>query len=124
MAVDPKARTEFESHFATLTHSLNRMRRPLRGESGQIAQRLSDDEETALSMAIVLGAAGLAVAGAAFIFTLRTLRPLRVLRPRARQVAGGDYAQRTGVDLARRDRRSGARVRRDGRRASRSASSA
>src|SRR4029079_6304559 len=81
----------------TLTHSLSRMRRPLRGESGHIAQRLSDDEETALSMAILLGAAGLAVAGVAFIFTLRTLRPLTVLRARARQVAGGDYAQRTGV---------------------------
>ena len=37
------------------------------------------------------------MAGAAFIFTLRTLRPLTVLRARARQVAGGDYAQRTGV---------------------------
>src|SRR5678815_5897417 len=47
-AVDPKARPEFESHFATLTHNLNRMRRPLRGESAQIAQRLSDDGETAL----------------------------------------------------------------------------
>jgi signal transduction histidine kinase len=97
VAVDPKARAEFESHFAALTHSLNRIRRPVRGESGQIAQRLSDDEETALSMAVALGAAGLAVAGAAFIFTLRTLRPLGVLRARARQVAGGDYAQRTGV---------------------------
>jgi signal transduction histidine kinase len=93
----PHARTEFESHFAGLTHSLNRLRRPLRGESGQIAQRLSDDEETALSMALALGAAGLAVAGAAFIFTLRTLRPLGVLRTRAREVAGGDYARRTGV---------------------------
>jgi signal transduction histidine kinase len=97
VATDPKARPEFESHFANLTHSLSRMRRPLRGESGQIAQRLSDDEDTALSMAIALGAAGLAVAGMAFIFTLRTLRPLGVLRVRARQVAGGDYAQRTGV---------------------------
>ena len=124
VAVDPKARPEFESHFATLTHNLNRMRRPLRGESGQIAQRLSDDEETALSMALGLGAAGLAVAGAAFMFTLRTLRPLSVLRARARQVAGGDYAQRTGVTSQRRDRRSGARVRRDGRARSRSASSA
>jgi two-component system NtrC family sensor kinase len=96
-AANPNARPEFESHFATLTHSLNRMRRPLRGESGQIAQRLTDDEETALQMALGLGITGLAIAGAAFLFTLRTLRPLRVLRARARQVAGGDYARRTGV---------------------------
>jgi two-component system, NtrC family, sensor kinase len=96
-AVDPKARPEFESHFATLTHNLNRMRRPLRGESGQIAQRLSDDGETALSMALGLGAAWLAVAGAAFLFTLRTLRPLSMLRAHARQLGGGNYAQRTGV---------------------------
>jgi signal transduction histidine kinase len=96
-AIDPKARAEFESHFATLIHGLNRTRRPLRGESGQIAQRLSDDGENALSMAIALGAAGLAVALAVFIFTLRTLRPLGVLRKRTRQVAGGEYAQRTGV---------------------------
>ena len=110
----PRRGPEFESHFAMLTHNLNRMRRPLRGESGQIAQRLSDDEETALSMAIALGAAGLAVAGAAFLFTLRTLRPLSVLRAHARQLGGGDYSQRTGRHVARRDRRSGARVRRDG----------
>ena len=97
VAVDAKARSDFESHFATMTHSLNRMRRPLRGESGQIAQRLSDDEETALSMAIVLGAAGLAVAGAALLFTLRTLRPLGMLRAHARQLGGGDYGQRIGV---------------------------
>src|SRR5580704_17923075 len=96
-AIDPKARAELESHFATLIHGLNRTRRPLRGESGQIAQRLSDDGENALSMAIALGAAGLAVALAVFIFTLRTLRPLGVLRKRTRQVAGGEYAQRTGV---------------------------
>ena len=96
-AVDPKARPEFESHFAMVTHNLNRMRRPLRGESGQIAQRLSDDGETALSMAIALGAAGLAVAGAVFLFTLRSLRPLSVLRAHARQLGKGDYTQRTGV---------------------------
>jgi signal transduction histidine kinase len=96
-AVDPKARPEFESHFAMLTHNLNRMRRPLRGESGQIAQRLSDDGETALSMAVALGAAGLAVAGAVFLFTLRSLRPLSVLRAHARQLGKGNYTQRTGV---------------------------
>ena len=83
-----------------LTHSLNRMRRPLRGESGQIAQRLSDDEETALSMALALGAAGLAVAGAAFLFTLRTLRPLS----RAARAGAADGGRRLraadGRDLA------------------------
>src|SRR3954468_21793071 len=96
-SVEPRARSEFESHFATLVHGLNRMRQPLRGASGQIAQRLSDDEETALSVAIMLGAAGLAVGLAVFLFTLRTLRPLSVLRRRARQVAEGEYTQRTGV---------------------------
>jgi two-component system, NtrC family, sensor kinase len=96
-SVQPRARSEFESHFATLVHGLNRMRQPLRGASGQIAQRLSDDEETALSVAIMLGAAGLAVGLAVFLFTLRTLRPLSVLRRRARQVAEGEYTQRTGV---------------------------
>ncbi len=96
-SVEPRARSDFESHFATLVHGLNRMRQPLRGASGQIAQRLSDDEETALSVAILLGAAGLAVALAVFLFTLRTLRPLGVLRRRARQVAEGEYTQRTGV---------------------------
>ena len=96
-SASPKALAEFESHFAALTHSLNRLRRPLRGESGLIAQRLTDDEETALQMALGLGIAGLAIAAAAFLFTLRTLRPLRVLRARAREVAGGDYARRTGV---------------------------
>jgi len=96
-SASPKARPEFESHFATLTHSLNRLRRPLRGESGHIAQRLTDDEDTALQMALGLGIAGLAIAAAAFLFTLRTLRPLRVLRTRAREVAGGDYVRRTGV---------------------------
>jgi len=96
-SASPKARPEFESHFAMLTHSLNRLRRPLRGESGQIAQRLTDDEDTALQMALGLGITGLAIAAAAFLFTLRTLRPLSVLRARAREVAGGDYARRTGV---------------------------
>src|SRR6185503_5695458 len=88
---------EFESHFATLTHNLNRMRRPLRGENNKIAQRLSDDGETALSMAIALGLAGLLVAGAVFLFTLASLRPLSVLRAHARQLGKDNYTQRTGV---------------------------
>ncbi|HVR60828.1 MAG TPA: ATP-binding protein, partial [Polyangia bacterium] len=83
--------------FATLTHSLNRMRRPLRGENGQIAQRLSDDEETALQIAVGLGLAGLGLALVSFLVIVRTLRPLRVLRTRVRELAAGDYARRTGV---------------------------
>jgi two-component system NtrC family sensor kinase len=98
VAADPLARPEFESHFATLTHSMNRMRKPLRGESGQIAQQLSDDEETALQVAVGLGLAGLIIAVGTSVFILRTLRPLGVLRRRVREVAGGEYAHRTGVD--------------------------
>jgi len=98
-AVDPKARPEFESHFATLTHNLNRMRRPLRGESGKIAQRLSDDGETALSMAIALGLAGLLVAGAVFLFTLASLRPLSVLRAHAPPAGQGQLHAANGRDL-------------------------
>src|SRR4029079_7583963 len=65
VAATANARPEFESHFAALTNNLNRMRRRLRGESGQIAQRLTDDEETALQMALGLGVTGLVIAGAA-----------------------------------------------------------
>ena len=97
VANNPKARPEFESHFATLTHNLNRLRRPLRGESGLIAQQLRDYEETALQIALGLGGVGLLIGLVAFVIILRTLRPLRILRARARQVAGGDYARRIAV---------------------------
>jgi len=97
VANDPRARPEFESHFATLTHNLNRMRRSLRDESGQIAQRLRDDEEIALQFAVGLGGVGLLIGIVAFVIILRTLRPLQILRARAQQVAGGDYARRAAV---------------------------
>ena len=97
VASDPRARPDFESHFATLTHNLNRMRRPLRGEIGQIAQQLRDDEETALQFALGLGGVGLLIGIVAFVIILRTLRPLKLLRARAQQVAVGDYGRRTGV---------------------------
>ena len=97
VANDPRARPDFDSHFATLTHNLNRMRRPLRGESGQIAQQLRDDEETSLQIALGLGAVGLLIGIGAFVIILRTLQPLRTLRARAQQVAGGDYGRRIGA---------------------------
>ena len=46
--------------------------------------------------ALVL-ASGYILAVASVVFIVRTLRPLRVLRARVREVAGGDYARRTGV---------------------------
>ena len=92
-----RALPEFESAFANLTHAMNRFRRPLRGESAQIAQRLAEGEEDAMQMALALGGLGLVVAALAVAFVWRTLRPLHVLRARARELAGGDYARRTGV---------------------------
>jgi signal transduction histidine kinase len=94
---DDQAWPEFESQFANLTHGLNRLRRPLRGESAQIAQRLADEEENAMQMALALGGLGLFVAALAVAFVWRILRPLQVLRSRAREIAGGEYARRTGV---------------------------
>ena len=97
-AVDPKARPEFESHFAMLTHNLNRMRRPLRGESGQIAQRLSDDERDGA----VDGDRRSARRGWRWRARCSCSRCDRCGRCRccARtrgSWAGGDYTQRTGV---------------------------
>lgn len=94
---DDRTSPDFESQFANLTRGLNRMRRPLRGESAQIAQRLADDGDNALQVALAVGGLGLLVAVFAVVFMWKTLRPLHVLRARARQIAGGDYAERTGV---------------------------
>jgi len=89
--------TDFESRFAALTHNLNRLKGPLRGESNRIAQSLRDDGDTALQLALFLGLAGVVAALGATAFTVRTLRPLRILGGRARAVAAGDYGRRTGV---------------------------
>ena len=94
---DDRAYPEFDSQFANLTRGLNRMRRPLRGESAQIAQRLADDGDNALQVALGVGGLGLVIAVGAVFMMWQTLRPLHVLRARARQIAGGDYGQRTGV---------------------------
>ena len=97
VTADGRAYPEFDSQFANLTRGLNRMRRPLRGESAQIAQRLADDGDNALQVALAVGVLGLVSAVGAVFMMWRTLRPLHVLRARARQIAGGDYGQRTGV---------------------------
>jgi HAMP domain-containing protein len=88
---------EFESHFAMLTHNLNRMRRPAaRRERADRAAAVRRRGDGAVDRARA-GGGGLGGRGRALLFTLRTLRPLSVLaRPRA-PAGGGDYSQRTGV---------------------------
>ena len=88
---------EFESQFASLTRNLNRLRHPWREQGAQIAQRLADDGDNALQVALLVGSLGLLIAAFAVAFMWRTLKPLQVLRARAREIAGGEYGRRTGV---------------------------
>ncbi len=126
-AIDPKARAEFESHFATLIHGLNRTRRPRCGASaGRSRSGSPTTAKNALSMAIALGAAvGLAAALAVFVFIAAhaCVRWGSCASGRARWRAASTRRGPEG-HLARRDRRSGARVRRHGRRHPGSASGA
>gem|GEM_PF-599309 len=94
---DDQIHPEFESQFASLTRNLNRLRHPWREQGAQIAQRLADDGDNALQVALLVGSLGLLIAAFAVAFMWRTLKPLQVLRARAREIAGGEYGRRTGV---------------------------
>jgi len=94
---NPDALRHFESRLVTVIHNLSSLRKSMRGESGHIAQQLRLDEENALTVALLLGVLGLVAAVGVGFSMLRTLRPLGVLRARARAVAGGEYGRRTGV---------------------------
>ena len=61
------------------------------------AKNLVSFGERAVKAALMLGGVGLLAALGAGLFMLRTLRPLRVLRVHARQIAGGDYGRRIVV---------------------------
>src|SRR5205085_11991746 len=65
--------------------------------SQESARKLLGLGRRAVKWALVLGAVGLLAAIGAGLFMLRTLRPLRVLRLQARQLAGGDYGRRRVV---------------------------
>src|SRR5205814_5877170 len=69
----------------------------LRTNSVQSAQHIVAVEQRAVDAALMLGGVGLLFAFGAALFMLRTLRPLRVLRLQARQIAGGDYGRRMVV---------------------------
>ena len=60
-------------------------------------EELNENQERAVRAAILLGLAGLLGAFGAALSLWRTLRPLQVLRLRARQLAGGDYGRRIGL---------------------------
>jgi len=90
-------RRTFLSDLTSLTYRLDRLKRLIRKESRRIANELRADEDAAGSFATLLGVGGVLVAVGVAVSMLRTLRPLRVLRQQARDVAGGQYERRLAV---------------------------
>jgi len=88
---------EADRRLANLLSRFHGLKNGLRGQGKQIAQQLSDNERRAVEIAFVLSGLGLFLAVGAALLMVRTLRPLRVLREHTRQIAGGDYARRTGI---------------------------
>jgi two-component system NtrC family sensor kinase len=88
---------EADRRLANLLSQFHRLKNNLRAQGKQIAEQLSNSERRAVEIAFVLSGLGLLLAVGAALLMVRTLRPLRVLREHARQIAGGDYARRTGI---------------------------
>lgn len=78
-------------HFIT---DVRRLGKGLRTGSLRAAQDIVTLEQRAVDAALMLGGVGLLFAFGAALFMWRTLKPLRVLRLHARQIAGGDYGRR------------------------------
>lgn len=90
-------RRTFETDLANLTVKLDGLKKTMGRERRRIANELRADEEAARNMAMLLVLGGVVVAVGVAVSMLRTLRPLRVLRQQAREVAGGRYDRRLGV---------------------------
>jgi signal transduction histidine kinase len=88
---------EAERSLANLLSRFHGLKNNLRGQGKQIAQQLSDNERRAVEIAFALSGLGLLLAVGAALVMVRTLRPLNVLREHTKQIAGGDYARRTGI---------------------------
>jgi signal transduction histidine kinase len=88
---------EADRSLANLISRFHALKNRLRAQGKQIAQQLSDNERRAVEIGFVLSGLGLLLAVGAALLMVRTLRPLVVLREHARQIAGGDYARRTGI---------------------------
>jgi two-component system NtrC family sensor kinase len=88
---------EADRSLANLLSHFHGLKNNLRGQGKQIAQQLSDNERRAVEIAFALSGFGLLLAVGAALVMVRTLRPLSVLREHTKQIAGGDYARRTGI---------------------------
>ena len=88
---------EADRSLANLLSRFHGLKNNLRGQGKQIAQQLSDNERRAVEIAFALSGFGLLLAVGAALVMVRTLRPLKVLREHTKQIAGGDYARRTGI---------------------------
>jgi len=93
------ASRQAERSLANLLSTFHRLKSNLRGRAVRFGGA-SNNERRAVDAAMLLTGLGLLLAVAAALLVLRTLWPLRVLREHARQIAGGDYARRTGVRRA------------------------
>ncbi len=88
---------EADRSLANLLSHFHGLKNNLRAQGKHIAEQLSDSERRAVEIGFVLSGLGLLLAVGAALMMVRTLRPLRVLREHTRQIAGGDYARRTGI---------------------------
>jgi two-component system, NtrC family, sensor kinase len=87
----------FATNYGELKSGVDLFKKRLHRDALEVADQLREKETRAFEAAIFLGLAGLLVAIAAALLMWRTLRPLYVLRLRARQIAGGEYGRRIGV---------------------------
>jgi two-component system NtrC family sensor kinase len=88
---------EFKQRKEGLRRAIEVLRKRLETDSLRVAEELSEKQKSATSAAIGLGVFGLFGAIGAAVSLWRTIRPLRELRVRARQIASGDYDQRIGL---------------------------
>lgn len=88
---------EVDRSLANLLSHFHRLKADLRLQDKIVATELEANERRAVEIAFVLTGLGLVLAVGAALMVFRTLRPLRVLREHTQQIAGGDYARRTGI---------------------------
>jgi two-component system NtrC family sensor kinase len=87
----------FQVQFLKLKNDLDLFSERLRQDNTRALDKLTATHAGTVRAAVLLGLGGLLGALGAALWLFRTLRPLQVLRLRARQLAGGDYGRRIGL---------------------------